>query len=406
MLINFIRKNNSIDQIIYKSKKFYPLNKNKILLVGMSDSPHFQKWIEFTRQAFPSVKILVFPSDRPRFARRKLINYSFRRRNKFKTFFLVPNKKLNFVLYYVLDIIIGIKWRSYFLARFVIKHRPYIIHFHEMQHGSYIFNPISSYRKIPVNIKKIISTWGSDLILYSWVDEHKKQIEQSLSWADIVTAERTDEHLIATNLGFKGEFKSPIYITLGLGDSEIQCKTKPSQRRIILVKGHQSDTGRALNFLSVLPNSLELLSNFEILVYSASKSVALQVDYLRNAKNIDIRTLPKVSHSEMVDLFQQARISISLSVSDGLPGVLVEAMSNGAFPIQSINSAASYFISQGKNGYIVDPWDLDGISSALNSALTNDAMVDEANELSRQILNSRYNIDTGVSVLKSLYSDN
>ena len=42
-----------------RSKKSSRLNKNKILLVGMADSPHFQKWLRILQKEFPDKKILV-----------------------------------------------------------------------------------------------------------------------------------------------------------------------------------------------------------------------------------------------------------------------------------------------------------------------------------------------------------
>ena len=66
--------------------------------------------------------------------------------------------------------------------------------------------------------------------------------------------------------------------------------------------------------------------------------------YLKYSNKINIKVVRKMSHIEMYNLFQQARISISLAVSDGLPGVLVEAMECGAFPIQSENSAVNEFL--------------------------------------------------------------
>ena len=59
-------------------------------------------------------------------------------------------------------------WRSYFLARLMIREKPGIIHFHEMQHAAYIFNYLVNDKVFRIKSKKIISTWGSDLTLYSW----------------------------------------------------------------------------------------------------------------------------------------------------------------------------------------------------------------------------------------------
>jgi len=383
--------------------KLIDLNMNVILLVGMADSPHFAKWLQTTRQEFPGRKILIYPSDRPRFKDTRILLRKKNRSKDLVVFHLIPFKKLNFAFYFLLDNLIGIRWRSYFLARLIMKNKPGIIHFHEMQHGAYIYNYISNYSKIPSNSKKIISTWGSDLTLYSWAAQHSHQIKACLSWADIITAERQEELVDAQRLGFTGDFRAPVYITIGQNSSELKVQIKPSMRKTILVKGHQSDTGRALNVLQAISQLSSQLNEFEILVYSAPNAVQIQVDTLRNKHKINIRALPKVSHGEMCSLFYNARVSISVAISDGLPGVLVEAMQAGAFPIQSKNSAGKDFIVDGKNGFLVDPWDIESIKDSINASITDGLLVDQASTLNLRILQEKYSLKIGVEKLKELY---
>jgi glycosyltransferase involved in cell wall biosynthesis len=272
-----------------------------------------------------------------------------------------------------------------------------------MQHGAYIYNLIVSHKGIPSNSKTVVSTWGSDLILYSWINEHKSQISSCLRWVDVLTAERKSELEDAKRLGFTGEFRAPIYITLGHAKEHLTEVSKPSSRKIILVKGYQDNPGRALNALRVVSKLKNELKDFKVLVYSASESVRVQVEILRNRDLIDISVLPRVSHGQMQELFGKTRVSISLAMSDGLPGALVEAMQAGAFPIQSENSAADEFLIQGESGFIVDPWDLDSIQEALKQALSNDALVDSASRINHKMLHEKYSMSEGVTRLREIY---
>ena len=406
MLISHIHRNfkniGGKIPISTRSKKSSKLNKSKILLVGMAESAHFQKWLLAVQQEFPDRKILIFPSDRPHLTRTKLIALK-QGKGSTRIFKLIPNGKLNFIFYYLLDNLFGIRWRAYFLARFIITHKPAINHFHEMQHGAYIFNLIVNHRKIPNNSLNIVSTWGSDLSLYSWADKHQVQIKSCLNWTDILTAEKEVEIKDAKRLGYNREFIAPIYITIGESfSSKIDC-IKPSSRKLILIKGHQSDTGLALNALFTISQIKNHLKDFEIIVYSAPESVQIQVDFLRNKDKIDIKTIAKVSNNEMRNYFERSRVAISLAVSDGLPGVLVEAMQGGAFPIQSTNSAADKFIVHGQNGFIVNPWDINIIRESLLKAITDDSLVDRAYELNKKVLQLEYNYNIGLSRMSRLY---
>ena len=396
---NAIQKNQLISSSNNKSKK---VNNIKILLIGMIDSPHFHKWIEAVTLEFPNKKVLIFPSDRPHLEDEKFND--FKRENKaVKIFQLFPFRKINFTLYYILDLVVGIRWRAYFLAKFIKMHKPYVLHFHEMQHGAYIFNLISNTNNISENSRKIISTWGSDLSLYSSVDSHKAQINTCLNWADLLTAEKEEELADAKKFGFIGEFRAPLYITLGAKFDDNTELAIPSSRKIILIKGHQSNTGRALNVLHVISQMREALEEFEILVYSAAEPVKIQVDILRNTYKININTIENLSNTQMLALFERARVSISLAISDGLPGVLVEAMQSGTFPIQSENSAAKDLLVNGTNGFIVDPWNFDSIRVSLLRAVSDDQLVDNAVFVNRNILKEKYNYEDGVKKLRELY---
>ena len=386
-----------------RSKKTSKLNHNTILLVGMVDSPHFQKWINTLREEFTDKDIYIFPSDRPRLLRHKEVA-SQRRIARVNIFQLVPARQLNFALYYLLDLLFLQRWRAYFLARLISRKKPNIIHFHEMQHSAYLFNLIATHSKAPKNIKIIVSTWGSDLTLYSWADKHITQIQSVLSWTDVLTAEKECEQIDARRLDYKGVFLSPVYITLGKSKDEIKESSLTSSRRIVLIKGYQDNPGRALNALHALEELQDELNAFEIIVYSASDPVRLQVDLLRNKYAMNIKVLERISYQEMQNIFSQARISIGLAVSDGLPGVLVEAMAGGAFPIQSANSAAKDLIEHGVGGFIVDPWDLKSVANSIRIALSDDQLVDTARIINKNSLEKNYSIVDGISKLRELYS--
>ena len=197
---------------------------------------------------------------------------------------------------------------------------------------------------------------------------------------------------------------SPVYITLGKSKDEIKETPLTSSRRIILIKGYQDNPGRALNVLHALEGLQTELNKFEIIVYSASESVRLQVDLLRNKYAMNIRVLERVSNLEMQSIFSQARVSISLAVSDGLPGVLVEAIASGAFPIQSANSAANDLIEHGVGGFIVDPWDLESVANSIRIALSDDQLVDTATKINKDSLEKNYSLADGISQLRELYS--
>jgi glycosyltransferase involved in cell wall biosynthesis len=105
----------------------------------------------------------------------------------------------------------------------------------------------------------------------------------------------------------------------------------------------------------------------------------------------------------MDDLFSKARAAVSLAISDGLPGSLVEAMKTGAFPIQSRNSVGLDFIEDGVNGFLVDPDDITSITNSLKRALSDDILVDSAYPKNLNVLEKKYSLEVGRQKLRNLY---
>lgn len=385
-----------------RSKKIMKLNPSRVLFIGMADSPHLKGWIKATKREFPELDLYLFPSDRPRFSPCAGNSLSDLTKDS-KVFMIFKNRKLNFAIFYGLDLFLGLQWRAYFLARYIRKIKPKIIHFHETQHGAYIYNLIASNSKVPGNTKNLLSTWGSDFVLYSKISTEIEKIQSCFQWLDLITSERALDETISRDLGYVGEFRYPVYITIGTEASGDSRRITASERKIILIKGTQDNTGRSLNILAALEQLNLELDDYEILVYAATEPTRVAVDLLRNVNGINISCLTRVSKTQMQEFFARARVSIGVGISDGLPGALVEAMKNGAFPIQSSNSCADLFLENGKNGFVVDAWDLEGIKTSLKRAILEDELVDRAMVLNASKLESIYSWEQGIERLRNLY---
>jgi len=83
-------------------------------------------------------------------------------------------------------------------------------------------------------------------------------------------------------------------------------------------------------------------------------------------------------HEKILTLHSKARISIGLSISDGISASFLEAIACGSFPIQSDTSCANEWIENGKTGILVPPEDPYIIARAIKKGLTDDKLVDNA----------------------------
>ncbi len=371
--------------------------KRRILIVGMSESPHLHTWIDGIADSGVASGVWLFPSDFP-------VHKYKNSHIKVKEFPYFAFGILTNLTFRVLDILTNRLWRSYFLYREIKRIKPSHLHFHETQHGAYLYNSIAGHPKNRFTGKLILSTWGSDLIVYGKSKSHSIRVKKTMSWVQLLTSERVEDLDVAVDNGFQGKFLAPVYITVGSREHELELKLKPaSERNLILIKGYQDNHGRALNAL----RSMELLASqmdigqFSIKVFSSSESVKIQVELL--AKEIDIEILPRLPKSELMEYFKEARVYLGLSSSDGLSTSMVESMIYGAFPIQSQNSSAPKFLTNGITGGVVDPWNIHEVMNVLKIALTNDELVDQAAITNRRILAEKYNWEVGLTKLAEVY---
>jgi glycosyltransferase involved in cell wall biosynthesis len=387
-----------------KHKRIYRSKSNRILFVGMAESSHFERWVSVTVDNFPEAQVYIFPSDSPHLKKSGIKSLKVKS-NSVKIFQLIPFARINYLAYFFLDYFFGMTWRAFILRYFMLLIRPKIVHFHEMQHAAYIYNYIYDYKRTHSDAKYIISTWGSDLNLYSYLSGNKHQVETCLKWVDVVTAERSIEQIVLQEYEFNKQFVAPMYITVGRDIADTQNLSRTSERKSIIVKGYQDTSGRALNVIQVLSEISESLVDFEILVFSASDSVKAHVDYLNNSNGMKIRVLNRMPNSDLQKYFRNSRIYIGMSISDGLSTSMVEAMSAGTFPIQSANSAAPKFLVDGQSGFVVDPWDLPTLKESILKALEDDLLVDAAAELNLETLKRKFSLEIGIEKMRSLYID-
>lgn len=266
----------------------------------------------------------------------------------------------------------------------IIDHlHPDIIHSMETQAAGYLtLDAKKSFRgRFPVWIHTV---WGSDIYLFGRLKEHKEKIKDVLRSCDYFTCECQRDIKLARKFGFKGEV---LLASSAEGGFDLQACLKlrqaghVSERRIIMLKGYQGWAGRALVGLRALEKCADLLEGYEIVIYVATPEVVIAAELFTESTGIPIRIIPHgTSHQEILSLHGKARLSIGLSISDGLPSSFLEAMVMGSFPIQSNTSCADEWIVDGKTGILVHPEDPDNVEFAIRRALTDDDLVNQASE--------------------------
>lgn len=270
------------------------------------------------------------------------------------------------------------------LARLIRRLKPDLVHILEIQHAGYLLLDAAKCLTAPLP-PTIVTSWGSDLYLFGRMSEHRPRIDEVLGKCDFFSADCRRDYRLAEEHGFTGRALPSVPGGGGFDLARCAALRSPgsvSQRRVIMVKGYQGWSGRALVALRALSRCADLLGGYRIVIYSVfSSDVPVAAELLRQDAGLDVEIVPNgTEHETLLALHGAARISLALGISDGTPNSMLEAMVMGSFVIQSRTSAADEWITDGVTGLLVPPEDPEAVEQAIRRALLDDGLVDRAAE--------------------------
>lgn len=252
----------------------------------------------------------------------------------------------------------------------------------------------------------IATNWGSETALLGRFPQYAEALRDVLAGCDYYACECQRDVELARAHGLRGEVLPVLPIAGGFdldGLRVLRPAGAPSGRRMVLLKGYQGWAGRALVGLRALERAVECLEGYRVVVYSADADVALAARLASQDTGLPIDIAPERPHLEMLGLHGRARVSIGLSLSDGISTSLLEAMVMGSFPIQSTSSCAREWMADGVNALFVHPNDPDAVADAVRRALTDDRLVDHADELNQRLARERFDASRLAPQAAALY---
>lgn len=281
------------------------------------------------------------------------------------------------------------------LADLVDRLRPDVVHSLETQQGGYLTLDARALAAEPFP-PWIHSLWGSDIVWFGRWPEHEARTRAILSSVDVLLADCERDIRLGREWGFAGRQSA---VVPGPGGYDLQhmrqlrSEGSPSRRATIVVKGYQGERGRALVALDALRRCADVLGGHEIVIYRTSADVERAALRLRRDKGLELTVLPLAPLDEIWRLMGRARVALGLSLSDGTPNTMLEAMVMGALPVQSHTEGLEEWIEDGRNGLLVPPEDVEAVAVALRRALSDDDLVDSADVVNRELTDERLAMD-------------
>ncbi len=289
-------------------------------------------------------------------------------------------------------------YRTRHLAQLIQRLQPDIVHSLELQHSAYL--TWEARQMLPDFPTWIVTNWGSDIQLFGRLKDHREKIRAILQAADYYDCECQRDIHLAQELGMTA---APLPVLPNAGGLDmaqlaaLRTVTPPSSRRVIVMKGYQNWSGRALYGLRALELCADVLQGYRVVVYSPwpLDDMPLWCQLLSEKVGIPVDILPwGQPHETILRQFAQARVYLGLSISDGISTSMLEAIALGAFPVQSNTACADEWVTDGESGLLVPPEDPHLIAEALRRALTDDVLVDQAAEINARTCAERLDATT------------
>jgi len=298
-----------------------------------------------------------------------------------------------------------IEYRIKALAKLIDKIQPDIIHTLEMQHSAYLVMLVKPIVKVKFPVW-LLTPWGSDIYLFGRIDEHKCKIRNVLKYIDGYIPQSKRDVTLAKKINPQINILPQIMTNSGYKMEEYKDKRsilRPSDRKCILLKGYQGWAGRALCALKGMRYIVKELRDYTIYIYLPSPEVELYSKLLVADTNINLKIVQYTSQSRILELQSRARISLGLSISDGIPNSLLEAMLMGSFPIESIQGCGEELIRHKENGMLVDPEEPSEIAKAIIYAIEEDEIVDAASIINWTLIEKHAEYTSIKTLAKSVY---
>jgi hypothetical protein len=357
------------------------MERKKVLVIGMFDSIHLARWLnQFNDQL---IDFILFPSKKFKYINKDL--YQLILSESVASYRISkPYFKLKLLGYFDFGLNLIFKlikkdFRVTSLKKVLAGGCFDFVHALEIQGAGYLYSEMPNYLKI--KNKLILTNWGSDIYYFSKYPEHNERIAKIVKIAAYYSAECERDYAILDNYEFNGKLLPCIPNGGGFNDSDFSLHLIPSsERNLLLCKGYGGVFGEVKLVLQNIEEILNYRTDLNVFFYSVTKDVISEISMLKIkfGERLNFSTVSDpLSRSDLIEQFKKAKIYLGISRSDGISTSFLEAITYGAYPIQTNTSCVSEWINKGVEGSVVG-LNSNEILRAINAALSNDKLLNQA----------------------------
>ena len=369
-------------------------------LIGFADSIHLARWVEILAQS--EYSMVIISSSASNTVHPKLVELIESNPNV-RLAKMAPHKITAAV--WLLDKLMSNWLRGALIALELIRLRPAVLHVLETQNGGYPTD--RAYSMLPPSLRPplVLTSYGSDFYWFGRFEGHAKRITRVLKRVSVLCSECSRDFQFASEHGFKGEESTIRAITGGLSEQDLAGLRDTIPRTRITVKGNLGQWGRADLALQILEDLMPLLPKLTVTVYSANETMeGISRSFAqRNGWDLEVHREGALGHQQLLSIFRESLAYLGMSRSDGASTSCLEAMSQGAFPIQSDTACSAEWFTDGVSGYSIPSDGYGPAVSQIAEILNDEASLLRARTVNREVILTRYNKDEVLKQAIGLY---
>jgi glycosyltransferase involved in cell wall biosynthesis len=269
----------------------------------------------------------------------------------------------------------------------------------------------------------VLTTWGNDMVYFSqkypicrWLTR------KAMSQASLYFADSLRDKYIAETYGFSCSNPTlEVPVTGGLKLKEFPMYQKGSSIRqaakrklginpktnlLVSLRGFKFFYVNTEALIKAIPKIIKvfpdtvfvLKGDMQLDAYYKMKRLAEELGVENN-----IRFTDKLSPEEVADYLLASDIMVSITLYDGCPISLLEGMAYGTIPVMSNHSPIQEWISDGWNGYLINPVNPSQIAETIIRALKNKARFSLMRRRNWDILKQRADYYNNMVLAEQLY---
>lgn len=216
----------------------------------------------------------------------------------------------------------------------------------------------------------VVSVWGNDFTLHAPSTRTMQRFTRlAMKFASALHTDCFRDQRMAYDWGF--ERGKPAIVLPGAGgvQRDVFYPAEESRQQVFINPRGLRAYVRNDTFFQSIPAVLqeEPRARFICPAMQGETEAITWVERLGLADHVEL--LPRLNRVEMAELFRLAQVVVSITTHDGTPNTLLEALACGCFPITGDIEPLREWITNGKNGFLVDPGDPRALTRAMLEAM-------------------------------------